>query len=411
MMRKGGSKMDKALSDLKVIDLGNQLSGSWAAMFLGDLGAEVIHIEPPGGDECRNTGPFMEKQNKNSSLHFINVNRNKQGMVLDLSKKRGKNILRDLIKVADVIIEDFAPFTMENLGFGWKAIHEINSKIIYASISAFGHDCLPEYVNVPGYDLVAQSLSGIMSITGPYGGPPSRVGTAIGDFYAAAQAVISILAALYYRTSTGRGQWHDGAKVDGLSYVLENAIVRYTIDNEIPIPLGGIHPSITPFQGYKTKDSWIIIPCGNDGLWNLLCSKIIEREDLIDHPKYKTNGLRTDHRDKLNTILDPIFKEKTTAEWLNLFQKVGHPASQINNIKEIIEDDNTKYRKLVKEIEQPEIGKVKALNSALSHMSETPGEIYAPAPQLGEHTEEVLKNILKYSEESIKKLKQEKIIG
>jgi len=264
---------------------------------------------------------------------------------------------------------------------------------------------------VPGYDLIAQALSGIMSITGPFGGPPSRVGTAIGDFYSAVQAAISILAALYYRIFTDRGQWHDGAKVDGLSYVLENAIVRYTLENEIPIPLGGIHPSITPFQGYKTKDSWLIVPCGNDGLWNLLCSKIIKREDLIDHPKYKTNGLRTENRDELNSILEPIFKEKTTNEWIVIFGKAGHPVSQINNIKDIIEDDNTEYRQMVEEIEQPDTGKIKVLNSALYHMSETPGQVYAPAPQLGEHTIAVLKNVLNYSEKTIKELKKERIVN
>lgn len=400
----------KALSDLKVIDLGNQLAGSWCAMFLGDFGAEVIHIEPPSGDKSRDNSPFVDKQDKNRSANFININRNKKGIVLDLNNEKGKKILQDLIKVSDVIIEDFEPFTMEKLGFSWKEIHAINPRIIYASISAFGNDCLPEYAGVPGFDLIAQALSGIMSITGPYGGPPSRIGTAIGDFYSAAQAAISILAALYYRMSTDRGQWHDGAKVDGLFYVLENAIVRYTLENEIPIPLGGIHPSITPFQGYKTKDSWLIVPCGNDGLWNLLCSKIINREELINHSKYKTNGLRTDNRDELNNILEPIFKEKTTNEWLDIFEKAGHPASQINNIEEIINDDNTKYRKMVKEIEQPEVGKIKVINSALCHMSETPGDVYSPASRLGEHTEKVLKDILNYSEENIKNLKQKRII-
>ena len=402
--------MKKALNDLKVLDLGNQLAGSWCAMFLGDLGAKVIHIEPPGGDKSRETGPFIDKPGKNRSANFININRNKKGIVLALDTEKGKQVLRDLIRVSDVIIEDFESFTMDKLGFSWKEIHDINSRIIYASISSFGHDCLPGYADVPGFDLIAQALSGIMSITGPYSGPYSRIGTAIGDFYAAVQAAISILAALYYRMLTDRGQWHDGAKVDGLSYVLENAIARYTLENEIPFPLGGIHPSITPFQGYKTNDSWLIVPCGNDGLWNLLCSKIINREDLINHPKYKTNGLRTDNRDELNSILEPIFKEKTTNEWLDIFKKASHPSSQINNIKEIIDDDNTQYRKMVKEIEQPGVGKVKVLNSALRHMSETPGEVYTPAPRLGEHTDEVLKNILNYSEENIKNLKQQRII-
>jgi len=382
--------MDRALEGVRVIDLGHGLAAPWCAMFLGDLGAEVIKVEPPGGDEARGVGPFVGEPTENRSSYFININRNKKSMVLDLSREKGREVLRDLVKVSDVLIENFEPTTtMEEMGFGWKQLKKINPRIIYASISCCGHDSLPEFASWPARDLIVQALSGLMSITGTPDGTIARVGAPLADFYAAAQAAIGVLAALLYRSSVGRGQWHDGAEVDSLTYVLENAVIRYTNDGTIPRPLGGIHPAITPFQGYESKDGWIIVPSGNDRLWALLCSKLLGREDLIHHPKFETNALRTNNRDELNSILEPIFKEKT---------------------REISEDDNIKYRNMIVEIDQPEAGKVKIINSALCHMSETPGEVYSPAPCLGEHTEEILSQILGYSKEVINELKQTGVV-
>jgi len=402
--------MNTALENIKVLDLGHNLVGPWCAMFLGDLGAAVIKVEPLEGDEARRIGPFVGELGKEMSSFFVNLNRNKKSIALNLDTDEGRDILRELIVVSDILIENFDGKKMSEIGFTWQHIHEINPTMVYASITGCGRDTVPGYEIYPACDLIAQSLSGLMSITGEFYGEFARVGAPAGDFYAAAQAAIGILAALFCRKKRGgKGQWYDGAEVDALSYVLENAVVRYTSAGTVPRPLGGIHPAITPFQEFKSKDSWLIVPCGNDKLWALLCGKIINRDDLIDNPKFINNAVRTQNRDALNEILNPIFEEKTTAEWVHLFEGLGHPVSSINNIEEITKDANTGYRGMVTDVEQPGVGKVMILNSAMCHMTETPGRIYAPAPQLGENTEEILSKLLRYTEQEVAKFKGERI--
>lgn len=396
--------MKRALEGIRVCDLSHVLAAPTTSMILADLGAEVIHIEPPRGDDAREFGPFI----KDESAYFISINRNKKSVVIDLKKDKGKEILRDFIKISDVILENFRPGTMEKLGFGYEEIKKINPKIIYASICGFGHDTLPEYKDKPAYDMVAQAYSGLMSITGPYGGPPCRVGTSVGDIVAGHQCAIAILAALIFREKTGIGQKVDMSMLDGLVYILENAIVRYTVTGEVPKPLGSMHPTITPFQGYKTKDEWIIVPIGNDQLWSKFC-EMIGRVDLIEHPKFKTNKLRTENREELNKILDEIFLTKTYSEWAELFERYNLPYSPINTIDKVVNDPVVNYRKMVVEIEQPKVGKMKIAGSPFK-MSETPGEVWAPAPLLGQHTIEVLKNILNYPEDIINDLRKEGVV-
>jgi CoA:oxalate CoA-transferase len=214
--------MKSALEGIRVIDLSHVLAAPTTTMFLADLGAEVIHLEPPQGDDAREYGPFAGAQDKNHSGYFISLNRNKKSLVLNLKLPKGKEILRELIGVSDVIIENFRPSTMGKMGFGWDEIQKINPRIIYAAISGFGHDSPPEYAKRPSYDMVAQAYSGLMSITGPVGGPPCRVGSSVGDIISGQQAVIGILAALAHREKTGRGQFYDGSMVDGLFAVLDD---------------------------------------------------------------------------------------------------------------------------------------------------------------------------------------------
>ncbi len=396
--------MKRALEGIRVCDLSHVLAAPTTSMILADLGAEVIHIEPPRGDDAREFGPFIDDQ----SGYFISINRNKKSVIVDLKKDKGKEVLKDFIKISDVILENFRPGKMEKLGFGYEEIKKINPKIIYASICGFGHDTLPQYKDKPAYDMVAQAYSGLMSITGPYEGPPCRVGTSVGDIVAGHQCAIAILAALIYREKTGVGQKVDISMVDGLVYILENAIVRYTVTGEVPKPLGSMHPTITPFQGYKTKDEWIIVPIGNDQLWNKFC-EMIGRQDLIDDPRFKTNKLRTENREELNKILNEIFLTKTYLEWKELFEKYNLPYSPINTIDKVVNDPVVNYRKMVVEINQPKVGKMKIAGSPFK-MSETPGEVWAPAPLLGEHTVEVLKNVLNYPDNLIESLRKEGVI-
>jgi len=245
----------EALADVRVIDMGHVLAAPTAAMILADLGADVIHVESPRGDDSRAFGPFANGQ----SGYFISINRNKRSVVLDLKKPAGKEVLRDLIRVSDVVLENFRPTTMARLGFSYEDMCVINPRIIYASISGFGHDALPEYASKPAYDIVAQAFSGLMSITGPEGGPPVRVGSSMGDIIAGHQCAIGVLAALWYRERTGRGQVVDISMADALTYTLENAIVRYTMSGVVPQPLGTRHPTVAPFQAFETRDSWVVI--------------------------------------------------------------------------------------------------------------------------------------------------------
>jgi CoA:oxalate CoA-transferase len=398
----------KALEGIRVIDMSHVLAAPTTTMFLADLGAEVIHLEPPQGDDAREYGPFVGSPGKNRSGYFISLNRNKKSLVLNLKFEKGREILRELIRVSDVIVENFRPTTMKKMGFGWEEIHKLNPRIIYAAISGFGHDSPPEYAARPSYDMVAQAYSGLMSITGPVDGPPCRVGSSVGDIISGQQAVIGILSALAYREKTGRGQYYDGSMVDGLFAVLESAVARYTITGKIPGPMGGAHPSITPFEAFRTNDSWVIVAAGNDSLWAKLCL-ILGRDDLISDSRFANNHLRTEHQRELSQILTSELVKKTTAEWMTLFNKQDIPYSPINNIKEICEDEAIRHRNMLVTVDQPGVGKVRISGSPI-HLSETPGVVAAPAPRLGEHSEEVLRTVLGYDPEKIQALKAEGVI-
>ena len=402
--------MPRALEGIRVVDLSHVLAAPTTSMYLADLGAEVIHIEREIGDDAREFGPFVGGHDKNRSAYFISLNRNKKSLVLDLKSQKGRDILRELIQASDVVLENFRPDTMEKLGFGWAALQKINPRVICCSICGFGHDSLPENGSRPAYDMVAQAYSGLMSITGPEGGPPCRVGSSVGDIIAGMQATIGILAALRYRERTGRGQYVDIAMVDSLFSVLENAVARYVNTGEVPGPLGGAHPSITPFQGFQTKDGqWVIAAIGNDKLWAQYC-ELLGRRELIDHPKFKTNPLRCDNRRELIPILQGEMQKKTAQEWFDIFERHAIPYSPINNLKQICEDPHIAHRKMLVEIDQPIVGKMRVCASPLK-LSETPGEVYAPAPMLGEHSAQVLHEVLGYSRAKIAQLQDEGVIN
>ena len=320
-----------ALDGIRVADLSHVLAAPTASMILGDLGAEVIHIEPPSGDDAREFGPFIEGQ----SAYFISINRNKKSIVIDLKKSEGKAILRDIIAVSDVVLENFKPTTMKKLGFSYEECKKINPGIIYASISGYGHDAPKEFAEKPAYDMIAQAYSGLMSICGEEGGAPVRVGTSIGDIVSGHQCAISILAALRHREKTGEGQRIDQSMVDGLLYILENALVRYTVEGKVPGPLGATHPSITPFQAFHTKDGWIVIAAGNNSLFERMCS-VLEVPELLEDDRFASNAARTENRGQLVLILEEKLVRKTTEIWLKALESSGVPCSPINTIDQIV---------------------------------------------------------------------------
>jgi CoA:oxalate CoA-transferase len=404
--------MSGALEGIVVIDLSHVLAGPFCTMILADLGAEVIKVEPPQGDDARKFGPFLADHNRpenRESAYFISINRNKKSVCLDLKSDSGKRVLEDLLGRADVVVENFRPTTMTRLGFPWQRIQQLNSRIIYCSISGFGHDALPEYAEKPAYDMVAQAYSGLMSITGPIGGPPVRVGTSVGDIVAGHQGAIGILAALNHRQKTGKGQYIDIAMVDCLIYILENAVVRYSVDGEVPGPLGTAHPSITPFQGFETKDhEWIVVPIGNDFLWKKFC-EVIDRPDLGSDASFATNELRTENRSSLIPTIEAEMKKKTRSEWLSLLEAAGLPNSPINTVEDVAEDRNIRYRQMMVNLEQPDLGSLDVVGSPF-RMSDTPATVRTPAPRIGEHNRQVLRELLGYSNERIEALVKNKAL-
>ena len=319
----------------------------------------------------------------------------------------GKQLIKEFTKVSDVVLENFKPGTMEKLGLSYDELKKINPRIVYAAVSGFGRT--GPYSKRPAYDMLAQGMGGIMSITGQPGGEPTRVGSSIGDIVAGMFGAIGILTALYERVFTGEGQMVDVAMLDGQVAILENAIARYVVTGEIPGPLGSRHPSISPFEAFKTKDSWVIIACGNQIIWEKLC-RAIGREDLMEIPEFITNDKRTENYKKLKPIMDEIVQQKTTQEWLELLEKYNVPSGPINTIDKLFDDPQVKSRNMLIKAEQPGMGTIYVAGNPIKLSTLKEEAVTGPAPKIGEHTEEILKTFLNYSDTMINELKAKNVI-
>lgn len=395
--------MIKPLEGIKVLDLGHVLAMPTCTMQLADLGAEVIKIERPGiGDDSRYFGPFVNGE----SAYFMSINRNKKSLTLDLKMEEGKIIFKELVKKFDIVTENYRPNTMEKLGLGYEELKKLNPKIIYASISGFGHESIDQ--QRPGYDIIAQASGGIMAITGYPDGPPTRVGSSIGDIFSGSFATIAILAALRYRDLKGVGQKIDISMMDSVMAVLENAVVRYTVTGEIPTRIGSRHPSIAPFDVFETKDGWVVIGVGNDSLWEKFC-KIIHQEELINHPLYQTNELRSKNYEQLKPIITEWTKKQVSQDMVDLLTMAGVPAAEVNTMDKIVKDPNILMRNMLIQMNHPKAGKVTVANSPIK-LSQCPNDSILPSPLLGEHTEEVLNSILGLTKDEINRLKDKKVI-
>lgn len=394
--------MNQALEGIKILDLTRVLAGPYATMILADLGADVIKIEmPKTGDDAREFGPFVGKE----SAYFMSLNRNKRSITLNLKSQTAKDLFIEMVKEADVVIENFRPGTMEKLGLGYEDLKNINPAIIYAASSGFGHT--GPYSKRAAYDGVVQAMGGIMSITGEKGGKPTRVGPSIGDIAAGMFTSIGILAALQYRNATGVGQKVDVAMLDCQVAMLENAISRYVVTGDVPGPAGNRHSSIVPFEPFDTSDGEIMIAAGNDALWAKLCS-VMGRSDLAEHESFKTNLLRSTNYDALRPMISEVIQTKTTQEWQQILDNAGVPNGPINTVDKVLEDPQVKAREMIVEIEHPVAGKLKMPGVPVK-LSETPGSVRRPAPLLGQHTEEILKELLGFTDEKIEQLKAENI--
>jgi len=397
---------NKPLNGILVIDLTRVLAGPFCTMVLQDLGAEIIKIEAPiSGDDSRHFGPFLD-ENKSKSAYFMSINCGKKSLSVDLKKEEGKNILTDLIKISDVVVDNFRPGTMERLGFSEEFIKEANPSIIYASTSGFGYTG-PDSDRA-AYDMIIQAVSGIMSVTGPESGESVRVGSSISDIVAGMYTAIGITSALYRREKTDIGARIDVAMLDSTVSVLENAIARYQVTGEAPLPLGSRHPSITPFDAFSTKNSKIVICAGNDKLFNNLCS-ILDIEDLVDNPKYSSNEVRTKNHQELKMELNKVLETNTTNYWLLKLADANIPSAKINNVKDLFENPQIKQRNMLIPVEGEE--DFQTAGFPVKFGGEPDLLKKGKVPELGEHNEDVLKGVLKYSDAIIETLYQKKVLS
>ncbi len=377
--------MNGPLKDLLVVDLTRVLVGPYCTMILSDLGARVIKIEAPEiGDDSRKFGPFVGDY----SAYFMSLNRGKESIALNLKNDDDKKIFEKILDKADILVENFKPGTLEKWGFGWKQLCKKYPRLIYASASGFGQT--GPLKELPAYDMVVQGMGGLMSVTGQPNSEPTRVGTSIGDITAGLFTAIGINAALFDREKTGKGMYIDVAMLDCQIAILENAIARYLSKNEIPKPLGSRHPSIAPFEAFKTKDSYIIIAAGNDKLFENLC-KALNLDDLITDNKFKSNSSRSQNMDNLKKIFEDKLVNKTTSEWVKLLESLKIPCGPIYNIKEAVENPQIEARNMIVKAYHKVIGDFKLAGNPIK-MSEYKDEnIRGDIPDLDEHREKILK--------------------
>ncbi|MCG8511299.1 MAG: CoA transferase [Rhodospirillales bacterium] len=371
------------LAGITIVDLTRVLAGPFCTMLLSDLGARIIKVEPPGGDDSRRFGPFLN----GDSAYFASLNRGKESIELDLKAEADKDILWRLLTKADVVIENFRPGTMERLGFGWAALHARLPRLIYAAASGFGHS--GPYSSRAAYDLVAQAMGGIMSLTGQPDGEPARVGTSIGDIAAALFTATGICSALYSRTQTGAGLKIDVAMLDSQVAILENALARYFATGHVPGPLGTRHPSITPFEAFKTGDGHIVIAAGNDGLFARLC-EALDCMPLAEDGRFATNDARTRNADALKAELETRLRARPGAAWLEILDEAGIPSGSINDVAAVARDDQVLARNMIVSARDTQGKTMKIAGNPIKLSAFDDAPTRGPVPKLDADRERIL---------------------
>ena len=392
----------RPLDGLTVVDLTRALAGPYCTMMLADLGARVIKVETPdGGDDTRGWGPpFYEGE----SAYFLSINRNKQSLTLNLKDSRGRDLLLRLARRADVLVENFRPGAMDRLGLGYAALHDQVPRLVYCSISGFGQT--GPFRERAAYDLIVQGMGGIMGITGEPDGAPMRVGVAIADICAGMFAAYGILAALRVRDRTGAGQWIDAAMLDGQVAWMTYMAANYFATGEDPPRVGSAHLNLVPYQPFQTRDGFVNVAVGSEGLWQKFCEAVELR--IAADPRFATNADRVRNRGALLAVLVPVFRRRTTVEWVDRLLAAGVPAGPIYSMREVMEDPQVRHREMVIELEHPRAGRIR-VNGVPVKLSDTPGAVTSPPPMLGEHSEAVLRE-LGCAAEEIAALRREGVI-
>ncbi|MEY2458682.1 MAG: CoA:oxalate CoA-transferase [Acidimicrobiaceae bacterium] len=364
------------LAGVKVVDLTRVLAGPYCTMVLCDLGAEVIKIEHPrGGDDSRHIGPFIN----GISAYFASLNRGKQSRVLDLKDPGDRDEFESLLPDADVLVENFRPGTMEKLGYGWDDLHARFPRLIYAAVSGFGHT--GPLSSRPAYDMVVQAMGGVMSITGQPGGPPTRVGTSIGDVTAGLFTAIGVCSALFDRANSGEASKIDVSMLDCQVAILENAIARYAATGEVPGPLGARHPSITPFAAFAAADGHFVIAAGNDLLFRRLCD-VIGCPAVADDPRFATNALRTEHHAALQLEIETALRVDTVATWLERLEAADVPCGPINDVAAVLAHPQVRARNMVVRVDDDRLGGLEMSGNPIKNSRYADPPTRGPVPDL-----------------------------
>ena len=394
-----------ALSDITILDLTRVLAGPYATMMLADYGANVIKIEVPDkGDDTRSMGPFKN----GASMYYANINRNKKSITLNLKAPEGKQMFLEMVKKADVVVENYRPKVMDKLGLGYEVLKEVNDQIIYAAVSGFGS--YGPKSQRPGYDIIAQSYGGLMSITGSANGTPTRVGNAMGDVLGGMNLTIGILMALHARTLIGHGQRVDVALVDSVVSSLETGTQRYFASGKQPELIGNRYAAAYPYDSFQAKDGMFVIGCGNDKLFTLLCTKALNRPDLLEDPRFSTNLLRCDNYAILKQEIEKWSSQYTIDEVVSIIDAAGVPASPINDLPRLTNDEHiAAAREMFVTLPHPVIGDMKVNGNPVKLM-ETKADISQPAPELGQHNKEIYGELLGLDEATLVTLQRNKVI-
>jgi formyl-CoA transferase len=388
-----------ALLDIRILDLSRGLAGPFFSMLLADMGADIIKLEIPGrGDDSREFPPFKGGE----SMYYVNLNRGKRSITLNLKNPKGLEIFKKLVKHSDVLLENFRPGTMERLGIGYEDLRKMNPRLVYASISGFGQT--GPYRSRPGYDIIGQAMGGLLSITGWPDSPPTRVGTAIGDILSALFCCVGILSALRVRERTGRGQHVDVALVDSVFASLENIPQKFFVEGEVPTRIGNRYEFVYPYDSFRTVDGWVIIGIANDAIWH----RFVEATGLTGLDKdnrFESNPSRVENNATLKPIIEEWTSTRRMVDIVDLLTEHGVPACPIYTVRDVVEDPHIAgTREMVVEAEQPPIGDVRLLGCPVK-MSETRPGPKGPAPALGEDTDNVLLEFLGLSSEDLKELR------
>jgi len=392
------------LDGVRILDISRVLSGPYCTMVLADLGAEVLKVEPPGGDETRTWPPFYPN---GESGYYLALNRNKKGMVLDLKQPEGKKILFDLAKKSDVMIENFTPGVVKRLGVDYEAIKAINPKIIYCSISGFGQTgpCRKK----KAYDPVIQAMGGAMSLTGVRGGEPVKIGVPVGDLGGATMAITAIVAALYAREKQGIGDFIDISMLDGQVGMLSIMAAEYFAEGKVPERWGLEHPWRVPSKTFKTENGYITASATSSSMYPTLC-KVLGLEHLIDDPRFRTNADRVTNRDEIYPLLEAVMRTKTSEEWEKLFEAAGLPSGIMYTLDQVFSHPQVLERGMLEVIDHPTIGKLKMIGVPMKFGSDGTKKMTAP-PMLGEHTDEILNRVLGYAGDKIARLRKGKVVS